>query len=307
MRIAFVGGHWSANIGNAYYNLGAMYLLQSIVEHGNVFLVPDPPQWRHKVQTDFDLISNLDVDLVLFGGPILNLRFVQVLGKTIEKLSLAGVRWGFLSAGMALYDSCEVEAISQLLVKYPPEFCFTRDSLSYQFFRPVIDNCFDGICTSAFLDEGLIPPRVKSFDYVIANLDHRTPDTVAFKAILDSGYNDLNLVWTVSEGVEAGEKVLYKRQNSYYSDLPHGYLSLYQSARCVFSDRVHTCAATLALGGTARYLASSSRSNEKRSKLFERLGVADVFHKPVQYDFQFVGRLKNEMRSNLSSLILKSR
>ena len=73
MKIAYIGGSWSSNIGNAFYNLGTQALLDSIAGVQSYF-VPDPPQWKAETQNDFDLIANLDVDLVVLTGPCLNLR-----------------------------------------------------------------------------------------------------------------------------------------------------------------------------------------------------------------------------------------
>ncbi len=64
MKVAFVGGSWSSDIGNAFYNLGTGALLNSIKEIDSYF-IPDPPQWKKFVSNDFDLIGNLDVDIVI--------------------------------------------------------------------------------------------------------------------------------------------------------------------------------------------------------------------------------------------------
>lgn len=293
--VAFIGGHWSGNIGNAYYNLGALKLLKDIFGNEAAYLIPDPPGWRHSVSDDFDLISRLDVDLVLFGGPIMNLRLPKVLGRTLMRLQSKGKSWGFLSAGMALYDWCEVEALIPIMKKNPPICCFTRDRRTFEFFSPHLTHCFDGICTSAFLSQCQSVPSLDHSPYVIANLDSKTRDKVAVEAIAEEGLGGHDVVWISSESIESGTKSLFKRSNSYHSDLPYGYMSLMAGAACVFSDRVHTCAAALALGGHARYLVSNKRSSELRRLIFDRLGVGALVERSMSYDPQKIRLFQEEM------------
>jgi hypothetical protein len=304
MNVAFIGGHWSANIGNAYYNIGAIKLLENVVGPGRAHLIPDPPQWRYKVSGDFDLIANLDVDLVLFGGPILNLRMEEVIGKTIRSLVQRGVKWGFLSAGMALYTNYEKECVNKFLEMYPPICLLTRDAMSYQFFKDI--NCefiYNGICTSMFLSDAFQSPAIKNEPYIVANLDHAISERGIHAAIENAGFSKLPIIWAASESVEAGAKLLYKRDPGYHSDLPFGYMSLFKSAQAVFSDRVHSCAACLALGGQAQYLVTGSRSAEHRRSLFERLNLRDIFSRPVSLDMDFVAREKAEMKLIMREII----
>ena len=62
----------------------------------------------------------------------------------------------------------------------------------------------------------------------------------------------------------------------FYSDNVFTMLGLYRSADLVISDRVHVCAATLALGSSARFLALDQRSKDGRSSLLSRLGYQSV-------------------------------
>ena len=93
--------------------------------------------------------------------------------------------------------------------------------------------------------------------------------------------------------------LLFNRENIYYSDLPYGYLSILKSAKLVFSDRVHTCAATLILGGEAMYIKGSIRSKDGRNNLFKRVGVDKIFEEPVMLDFDFINKEKDKMKSFL--------
>lgn len=298
MKIAFIGGHWSCNIGNAYYNLGAVHFLKKVCPNCDVNLIPDPPQWRYGVKDDLDIIGALDVDLVLFGGPVMNLRFRDVLEHIIRKLTDRKVNWGFLSAGMALYSESEVHMLSEVAKFSRPSFCFTRDHATADMLSDTKLNVVNGICTSAYLDECTNVPTLQLPRYVVANLDNKVSSRVAEKQIRKAGYADREIIWVSSEPAQKDWKNLFSRKRSYHSDLPYGYLSIFKSADAVFSDRVHTCAAALALGRTAQYLPISPRSKESRFSLFENLGVGQILEKPVRYDFDHVRNKKAELERN---------
>lgn len=74
----------------------------------------------------------------------------------------------------------------------------------------------------------------------------------------------------------------------YHSDLPFGYLSLIKSAKYIFSDRVHTCAAGLILGNQCMYIKGQKRSRDGRSNLFFRLGVDDIFDRPTTLNMAYI-------------------
>ena len=44
MRVGYIGGSWSTNIGNSFYNMGALWLLKNVYGNDNVSFIPDPPQ-----------------------------------------------------------------------------------------------------------------------------------------------------------------------------------------------------------------------------------------------------------------------
>ena len=53
-----------------------------------------------------------------------------------------------------------------------------------------------------------------------------------------------------------------------------------QNAEYVLTERVHTCAATLILGGKCQYIPNSNRSLEKRTSLLEKVMEEPFMEKP---------------------------
>ena len=60
LRIALVAGSWSSNIGNAFYNLGAEWLLLKLGHEVSFF--PESPRWKEDVEDSYEPIADLDVD-----------------------------------------------------------------------------------------------------------------------------------------------------------------------------------------------------------------------------------------------------
>ena len=42
-KVAYVGGYWGTNIGNAFFNIGADYVLKKVFGDENVKIIMDQP------------------------------------------------------------------------------------------------------------------------------------------------------------------------------------------------------------------------------------------------------------------------
>ena len=312
MKVAYIGGSWSSNIGNAFYNLGTRALLESIAGL-EVYFVPDPPDWKASVANDFDLIGNLDVDLVILTGPCLNLKLAKIYQKICRKLTDRNVKIGFISAGMSLYDRGEAEAVVSFLKEIKPVFLFTRDRDTFKWFEDLKDTIiYDGLCTSMFLNDAVKVPALAMPEYYVLNFDGKKAPHIEF--IAEGEYqispnrrkqqetiNNLSIVRTDNRSIDEGYKNIYAQNNVYHSDLPYGYLSILKSAKVVFSERVHTCASTLILGGTTQFVPVAKRSFEKRARLFERIGVRDIFDRPCRLNIEYIAAEKRHMKNALEN------
>ncbi len=45
-RVALVSGHWGQNIGNAFFNMGGKWILESLFGPGEVAFIQDQPGYR---------------------------------------------------------------------------------------------------------------------------------------------------------------------------------------------------------------------------------------------------------------------
>ncbi len=321
MKVGYIGGSWSTNIGNSFYNLGALWLLKNIYGDDNVSFIPDPPQvYWDSLSHDYNLISNLDVDLLIISGPIFGGNLKTIYKNIFDNATKKGQSIGFISAGSVLYTEEEAYLVSEFLNQYKISFVFTRDSDTYKLYNKKLNTVvFDGLCTSMFLDNAISPINLDS-NHAVFNFSYfhdpeiiKTNDTwtVAkrrlFKPIQTTLLN-YPIVRIKSSPYFPNIKfikstrLVFPRENMYYSDLPYGYLSILRSAKYVFSDRVHTCAAGLIFGSKCMYIKGGSRSKDGRNSLFLRLGLEDIYTEPVSLDFDYIKTEKENMVSKLRSL-----
>jgi hypothetical protein len=313
MKVGYVGGFWSSNIGNAFYNIGALWFLREHFGGDNVYFVPDPPQvyWSN-LDHDFDLISHLDLDLLIVSGPILGTILEKTYAKIFDAIDSRGGSIGFLSAGAALYTIEEAERVATFLKKYRVSFVFTRDSCTYALLKDRLEtHLYDGICTSMYLSDAYVPPQL-DHEYVVFNFDRGSEPVIqknddgwlVKSGMLRRRQTSLlgySIVRTRSQSFVSssrffrGFRDVFWASNMYYSDLPFGYLSILKHSKLVFSDRVHTCAAALIYGAECMYIKGSHRSRDGRSNLFSRLGVADIFHNPMRLDLNYINMEKQKM------------
>jgi len=320
MKIALVSGAWSSNIGNAFYNLGGIYLLEKL-NVGEVFFVPETPRWRvyNLTVQDFDLTRYLEVDLIILNGPCFFYRLKEIFEETFNELKKRGVKIGFISAGMMRYTQEEADEVISFLNKFEPAFITTRDSETFNFFNGKVKNCevYDGICNSMFLNDAVRVPDLNIKDYYIYNFDADHEPIITFednifkitpyrkktffskKRKLPQSLNEKRIIRTSNNSIDSPIEQIYFTDNTYHSDLPYGYISIIKNADTVFSERVHTCATALIMGRKAYFIPIASRSHDNRSYLFKRLKVEEIFQKPTQLDMKYIENEKLKLEDFL--------
>ncbi len=309
MKIGYIAGFWATNIGNSFYNLGALYLLKKIFGEQNVFFIPDPPQWLWNVNNEYDFISKLDLDIVFISGPCLDHRFLKKIYKKIfDNLTKNNTKIVFISAGAGTYSSTEKNDNEDFLNDYKIELIMTRDENTYNLYKNTKIKTFNGLCTSMFLNNAVnTAPVINKQEYNIFNFsksDEPIIEKVEHKYVVkkkkffqkfQNTLDGLKVIRTNNSMFNRFKQIVYDRDNIYYSDLPWGYISILKNANLVFSDRVHTCACALIMGSKAMYVRSSKRSLDGRYSLFNRIGAGDIFDKPISLNFDYINSEKNKM------------
>jgi len=321
MKIGYIGGFWATNIGNSVYNLGTIYLLTKLYGKENIYFLNDPPAhfWNENGENpkkSFDFLSHVaDLDIVLVSGPVLSKRLPNVYRKIFSALVKRGIKIGYISAGLSSYDPEEINILKSFFQEFPPYIVITRDEITYSALKKINGrmNLYNGICTGFYIGEAMNIAHMDIGPYIVYNFARRnepifsiTNDKINFRQrkVIDSFPETLDgnlIIRTVSEGFKYFKFMIFNRPNIYYSDLPHNYLSIYKHANLVLSERVHTCVATLSLGGKAMYIAHSRRSLQRRRYLFDRLNLFKIYEKPVSLDFNILSEEKDNLENFLKN------
>ncbi len=316
MKIGYIGGFWATNIGNSVYNLGTIYLLTKLFGKENIYFLNDSPAhfWNENGKNpkkSFDFLSHVaDLDLVLFSGPVLSKRMPNIYRKTFSALTKRGIKIGYISAGLARYDSKEANILSSFFQEFPPYVIATRDEATYSILKKINGrmNLYNGICTGFYVGDAVKITPIDISPYIVYNFARRNEPIFSIdnnnkinfrkRKITDNFPNTLDgnlIIRTVSECFNYFKFLIFNRPNVYYSDLPHNYLSIYKHAKLVLSERVHTCVATLSLGGKAMYIAHTRRSLQKRRYIFDKLNLFKIYEKPISLDFDILSEEKNKL------------
>ena len=92
---------------------------------------------------------------------------------------------------------------------------------------------------------------------------------------------------------------IYAYRNSFCADIPYGYINLYANSQLTLSDRVHSCAVTLAYGHSAMLFAKTNRIG-----LLERVGAGKITKQPVKLDMNRITEEKRKMVQWLETMLL---
>ena len=316
MKVGYIGGFWATNIGNSFYNLGALYLLKKVFGNDNVFFVPDPPQWMWKVNNNYDFISSIDLDMVIISGPCLSYQLPKVYKNIFDNFKKNNIKIAFISAGAASYTKDEADFVNNFLSEYNIEFIMTRYKETFNLHEKYKNiEIFNGLCTSMFLNDAVnVTPMKKDEEYSVFNFAKSKEPIIkksgsryliskrGFRSFQES-LNEEKIIRTNNSAFCRLKKMLFDRESIYYSDLPYGFISILKHANLVFSDRVHTCAATLIMGGRAMYIKGSKRSFDGRNNLFKRIMADSIFIKPTRLNFTYINKEKVKMEIFLSNYI----
>lgn len=177
-KVAYIGGCWSTNIGNAFFNLGADYVLKQIFEPENVHMVADQsafaPLWKASkgnIPWAINYWKHLNVDYVVLLGPILGKNFLPIWKDTLDALKQRGIKYMILSAGMMKYDDEIIAETKEYFKDNPPFLITTRDRTMYETFRDCVPYIYDGVCFAFFVPDYYKPLTTDLGKTIAINFD----------------------------------------------------------------------------------------------------------------------------------------
>ena len=320
MRVASVKGYWSTNIGHSLFQISAEGVFNEI--GAKVITIPDVPGFMNvkkgNPENYFEFMDLLDVDYYCIHGPFFRKEFDKIYLKNIKKIKQRGIKIIGLGVGAMHYDKESIRYYNQWIKECDFDLISTRDELTHNFLKDKVKNLYNGIDlgflikfympqTSFINNEKLVcfnfdqipEPRFFEDKNGAIIIDDKTysykkslsneprgfikkvfpfirPYFKKFELISMNGYK---IIRTDHRFNPYSRKKIYSDKNSFAMDTPEGYLLAYANSKLTLSNRVHASVATLSYGNYAMYFSDSKRAN-----LLNRLGLEEIYHKPVALD-----------------------
>lgn len=194
-KIALSCGYISQNVGNAFFELGALELLGRAVGRQNVSLIGDnPAHWtsnrksKGRPEGGFNWLERMNgIDYLVLQGPELTKNIGLMWDETFTALKRRNIQPIFMSVSFSEYSDSERNTVLQFLQKHEVPVLSTRDSATFQGLQTA-NPFYDGICSAWFMPWACEPihldgrfiastfeSRLEPKDLVAAHLEGRNP------------------------------------------------------------------------------------------------------------------------------------
>ena len=184
MKVIVTGGGWSTNVGNGFFNMGTVHLLQTVLPDAQILLLSDQPGNLNFVNrkappNSLNLFHYIDADVVVLHGSVLTRHLPRIWAESFRKLRERGTKLVFISSGLFEYDEPEIKACREFLEQNPPFLFVSRDSDTYGYFADLAEHSYDGIDSAFFLPQAFTPTGLGLPPYITVNFDKSPEPTIA--------------------------------------------------------------------------------------------------------------------------------
>lgn len=174
-RIGVLTGYWSTNIGNAFFQLGAVYAIEKAYPGAHVFPIGDQPgYWNTSAGNPpnaIDYAKHLDLDAIVILGPYVRPEMNSIVSDLIRTQHEKGAKIIVLAAGMMQYDPGTIELSRSLMKECPPHIFTSRDTETYNALGDLAEFAFDGVDVATFVSD-LFPKVPTDLEpYIAVNFD----------------------------------------------------------------------------------------------------------------------------------------
>lgn len=277
------GGNGTRNIGDAFIDLGATYILNNITE-ANIILSSFMPSWflsrgfssiydrlldgavRDKTSNLFDVRCHAKSDYNVITGVRLTKNWLKrcIFDKKLN-FNNKNTKFIILGCGGLYYNTQEYEAVRNYMKKMNVYAFIARDKVVFNEYKDIAEHSYCGIDCAFFLNDCFKPPALDISNFVTLSFDGTSNEpklNLKGKKVIRTHHS----CWT-QNGLIKGIifNYLYSKQglnkkNTLISDLPQDYLAIYANTDETHSDRMHACIATLAFGKPAKLYRKTNRA-----------------------------------------------
>lgn len=174
--VVVTAGTWSTNIGNAFFQLGARYIVSQAAGGRAVHLLTDQAgYWRYgpKVEPKHSarLLDHVDAAYIVLSGSLLTYSFPALWRRSFDALRERGTRIVLLGVGQFDYSERETALCRDFLGQYRPHVLVSRDSATYENFKDFAEHAYDGIDNAYFLPLAYPALKLDYPPFIVLNFD----------------------------------------------------------------------------------------------------------------------------------------
>lgn len=317
---------WTTNIGNAFIDNGAKYLISNAFPEHEIIEVSGYSNYvadekairgdliyalekcfninlrkKEKIRLNMINISEfIDAKYAFLPGCVLYEHALRKYYKTIEILIKKGIKIVLIGVGGGDYNKSTINYTRNILKKIEPEAIFTRDEKAYESYRDYSKISFNGIDCAFFINDYYQPPKSDT-EFVVATFEKMDEPELKNKLqIIRPNHNPFDYPFVGyfrKYYFGKQKKVNFKKRNLFISDDFKDYLFLYSNGIETHSDRVHACVASLVYGNKAKLYFKTCRA-----ALFERVLDEDITSNLVSLDQEKLKKEKAKMLEKLKEL-----
>jgi len=275
-------------------------------------------------------LNYLDLDLIVFTGPILN-DFINCYYHFFQSLSKRKIKILFFSVSGYSFSKEEIDNCKTFLRDVKIDCLVTRDSLTYEIYKDCFSESYNGICSSFFIPDYYSDIPVSNIQKYITLVFDSLPEPLisiygnskeilseknvriftkhseikyinkmlkvceSFLPFLNkqnsyTNINEFKIIRPTHNSTLRYSWELYRRCNTYVSEISQGYLTLYKNTSLNITDRVHSAVASLVWNRPTRLI-----TNSPRSILFNRVRGEKVTEKISTLDLNYLSEEKEKL------------
>lgn len=274
MNILYYDNCWFTNVGEAFIDIGAMSLIRKLYPDAHIANISNMSKYYFpRTKKKFlNIIKhengnqgcpfNLDIvvehwkyDLLILAGMFMTELHLQ--GKVCEfvrKSVQAGAKVAFIGLGAEPNIKKEtIEKYNEYIKEISPLFITTRDEKTYNFLKT--GGCSGLVCglDAAFWCKDCYDPRgFSKLPYDIVTFNRSTEPKIFSK-----WEKKIIRPWHMQS---ESSNTLFMHE-TFISDIPFDYISLYANAEKVYTDLVHATIISLQYGKKVKYYKYDDRSD----------------------------------------------
>ena len=254
MRILYYNNCWFTNVGEAFIDIGALNIINSLWNHPQVACISDMSDWYsnsllqrntsrfRKPRIDVSsakMYEYMEADYIVMSGMFASEVYLQSPGRTmVDTLVRNGAKLILLGLGSEKYSEQERTALSRYYETTRPALIITRDQKTYESYKDCAES-ISGLDCAFWIKDSFDPRGFSKKRYNVYTFNRSREPEIDDRDGLDV-VRPWHMQWFSSLN-RFGEGYLM-------SDTPYDYLTVYANANRVFTDLVHATIPSLQIG-----------------------------------------------------------